>query len=278
LASGAALLALAAGRALGGARADAGSPASSIVDVAVRDGSHGGEAGHHKKHAEADDEADSSEADDEADSSEADDEADSSEASEASHHSAHHHKAKHHKKKKVECAEKNKDCTVSHCCKTPGLQCFAKDSNKSWAVCREVCTPGPDVQDIDSTPWTCEALGKRTPGKAPAPEHENLWMADWAKANCSSNTESCEDSRCCKAVGMQCFSKTKGWAACKGECIAGPDPIDIDSTPWECKALGMRSPGKPPSPGGNPAKWVAEKCSKGYDNCAESRCCAEPGA
>lgn len=247
-ASGAALLALAAGRALGGARAGGGSPGSSIVDVAVRSGSHhGGEAGHHKRHTEA------------------------------AHHSAHHRKARHHKEKKVECAEKNKDCTVSHCCKTPGLQCFAKDSNRSWAVCREVCTPGPDVQDIDSTPWTCQALGKRTPGKAPAPEHENLWMADWAKANCSSNTESCEDSRCCKAVGMQCFSKTKGWAACKGECNAGPDPIDVDSKPWECKALGMRSPGKPPTPGGNPAKWVAEKCSKAFENCRESRCCAEAG-
>lgn len=75
---------------------------------------------------------------------------------------------------------------------------------------------------------------------------------------------------------MQCYTKDSGWSSCKPACTPGPDPVDIDMTPWECKALGYRTPGAPPG-WGPAALWVATNCSGLGENCTDSKCCKDPG-
>jgi hypothetical protein len=55
---------------------------------------------------------------------------------------------------------------------------------------------------------------------------------------------------------------------------------DIDATPWACKEIGMRTPGKIPDPpklADMPA-WLNEACSPPSQDCSKSRCCQQKGA
>lgn len=105
------------------------------------------------------------------------------------------------------------------------------------------CTPGPDLFDKDEKPWSCEALGPRTPGTAPLGLGKEV--SAWVEEKCEKNGEGCKDSGCCATVGLQCFAKTKGWATCLGDCVAGENRSawgDLDDKPWSCDTLGPRTP------------------------------------
>jgi len=150
------------------------------------------------------------------------------------------------------CSAVGENCTASRCCKGAGLQCYAKDN--AYAECRANCTPGPDPTFTDGWPWSCEELGKRSPGEPPV---------------CAKAGEDCSRSQCCAATGMQCYEKAPGWAACKAECIPGVDVTDVDDKPWSCKALGRRTPG--------PADWLPKVCAASGASCLDKSCCSTPG-
>jgi hypothetical protein len=59
------------------------------------------------------------------------------------------------------------NCASVQCCQSPGMQCYVKD--EWWATCRETCVPGStDDRDPEwaRSPWSCQALGPRTPRAA----------------------------------------------------------------------------------------------------------------
>jgi len=173
----------------------------------------------------------------------------------------------------LSCAADFKDCRSKKMCCTTGSQCYEKDEN--FAMCRALCSSGPDPTDKDSTPWSCTALGPRTAGEPP-PQDFTQNASAWVKKECSGAGQDCSKTRCCKEDGKQCFLKQKGWASCKAECIPGPDPEDDDNHPWLCKALGMRTPGAA-SGWGKTAAWVDKTCAGAGQGCLKSGCCKETG-
>lgn len=60
---------------------------------------------------------------------------------------------------------RKEDCSRTRCCSDPGMQCYEK--NEYWAACQEACILGIDHRDssVERTPWTCRALGSRSPGE-----------------------------------------------------------------------------------------------------------------
>jgi len=83
---------------------------------------------------------------------------------------------------------------------------------------------------------------------------------------CASAGESCSKSKCCKDAGHQCYTKDDWWAQCMVSCIPGPNVEDAASpNPWECKALGNRTPGVP------------KECSAAGEDCRSTKCCKEGG-
>mmetsp|Transcript_97860 Transcript_97860/g.272362 ORF Transcript_97860/g.272362 Transcript_97860/m.272362 type:complete len:641 (-) Transcript_97860:55-1977(-) len=95
---------------------------------------------------------------------------------------------------------------------------------------------------------------------------------------CSDMNQNCNETKCCKVSGTQCYRKDKEWALCRPNCFPGPDPVDMDNKPWACEALGERTRGhyKPTSwPAAAP--WVQTSCSGAGENCTESRCCKAAG-
>jgi len=82
---------------------------------------------------------------------------------------------------------------------------------------------------------------------------------------CAGESEDCTHSKCCSGAGMQCYVKNPFWAQCKESCTVGPDPTDVDETPWNCTRLGSRAPGSPP------------QCAATGASCSESKCCSEVG-
>lgn len=172
------------------------------------------------------------------------------------------------------CTGLGKNCKLARCCSVPGTQCYEKDHK--WATCRRSCTPGRDPADKNPKPWTCMPLGPRKPGIAPQPNYE-IQPAAWVADECSGPGQNCNQTKCCKEKGKQCYTKLPGWAACKPECVpGGPDVQDADSHPWQCKELGMRTPGAA-SGWGKASSWVETKCSKNFQNCIHSKCCQMPG-
>jgi len=89
---------------------------------------------------------------------------------------------------------------------------------------------------------------------------------DVEEAGCSKQGADCRKSRCCQAAGMQCFTKNEFWAQCREECEAGPDPTDqVSNSPWDCKALGEKTPG------------AAATCSGAGEDCRSTKCCKMAG-
>jgi len=177
-------------------------------------------------------------------------------------------------KKEKKCAADGANCLDEECCETPGFQCFEK--TKYWGRCRQWCTPGPDPTDTNSDHWSCKEIGDRAEGEAP-PQDYSLEPAPWVSTECAGEGQNCTASMCCQAAGMQCYSKASGWASCKAACTAGPDPTDADNHPWECNALGSRTPGPTPGYDGPPASWVEEVCSSSGEDCSKSMCCKDAG-
>lgn len=173
-----------------------------------------------------------------------------------------------------QCSSMDEDCRSSRCCSVPGTLCFEK--NAHWAQCRADCVPGLDPADFDPNPWSCEELGTRAPGPKPEQDY-SIKPAPWVQENCSAAGEDCSHTKCCKETGKQCFKKADGWSACKASCVpGGPDPQDVDNHPWDCTALGMRTPG-PASGWGEPGDWVERECAGTFENCKSSKCCKAVG-
>lgn len=172
-----------------------------------------------------------------------------------------------------ECSAIGEDCSRTRCCKTKGFQCFMK--NEKWAGCRPWCAVGPDPTDTNPLPWNCTALGRRTPGPAPAPDY-SAKPASWVQKKCAATSEDCRKQQCCQDAGKQCFKKNEKWYGCKEACVpGGPDPIDSDNDTWNCTAVGMRTPG--PYRGGKAAAWVGKWCSAKNTNCVHTKCCKDAG-
>jgi len=170
-----------------------------------------------------------------------------------------------------ECANVSSSCENSMCCTDAGKQCYKKSDK--WFACKEGCVAGgPDPVDANSDPWDCTELGSRTPGAVPNPGKPAPWVAK----ECSWNNESCSDSKCCRDPGHTCYTKTQEWAQCMPACTPGPILTDREFGIWECKALGMRTPGMAQQAGHvRPARWVEKKCAKTGSNCTDEMCCAE---
>merc|ERR550534_41758 len=120
------------------------------------------------------------------------------------------------------------------------MQCYRKDA--ASAKCKPSCYPGPDLQDTDGRPWSCEALGPRTPGHA-WPIHTEV--APWVKEQCSKPYAACMLNACCRKPGMRCFDKSEGWAICLEDCVPGENRSaygDVDDAPWRCATRGPRTP------------------------------------
>jgi hypothetical protein len=146
------------------------------------------------------------------------------------------------------CSAEGENCKSSTCCRDAGMQCFEKDD--ATAKCKAECTAGPDLFDVDGKPWSCRALGPRTPGTVkPAPPPN---VSSWVAKTCAKSDEGCLASGCCTEVGLQCYAKNDKWAACLSDCAPGENRSlygDVDAKPWSCKALGPRTP----RPWGNPS-------------------------
>jgi len=185
------------------------------------------------------------------------------------------------------CSRPGESCRHTMCCAGEGMQCFEKDGRH--AACKRSCAPGPDLTDSDPRPWTCRALGSRTPGAAAAPGGAapgggrpggKPKLAAWVATKCSKPGQNCEHTRCCAWEGMRCFRKNGHWASCRYACNAGPDPTDVNNHPWNCSALGPRTPGKvvaAAEAGGKASPWVATYCSKPGESCRGTRCCVAEG-
>lgn len=162
-----------------------------------------------------------------------------------------------------ECAESfGENCAEKQCCKGVGMQCFQK--NDGWAACKPACTPGADLTESNSDPWTCKTLGPKKMGAAP-----------WVKKTCSASGDDCSQTSCCKDAGLQCYKQNDFWAQCKATCKPGEKPNSWDE-PWDCTELGSRNPGYADdvtSAKGIVAPWVPEKCTGAYDDCVASGCC-----
>jgi len=164
------------------------------------------------------------------------------------------------------CSGDSEDCRSTKCCTTGGSQCFSK--NEFWAMCRSECTPGPNLFEKDYHPWTCQALGPRTPGAA-------SWVAD----KCAKGGEPCVAKGCCAEPGMQCYTQSPWYSKCRPSCTPGMKDTAWEH-PWECKAVGSRTPtyieGTVAEPG-VVAQWVSERCSPIGANCLQTQCCHSVG-
>lgn len=59
------------------------------------------------------------------------------------------------------CVGPGEDCSAAGCCTEAGHSCYQKD--EGWASCKPTgtCTPGPDPEDENDDPWSCEEVSRR---------------------------------------------------------------------------------------------------------------------
>jgi len=134
------------------------------------------------------------------------------------------------------CSKPGEDCSSSRCCVQNGTQCFRK--SEWYSGCKASCSPGPDLHDVNSDPWSCEKLGFRTPGVAAAAV-SRATTAAWVVSECTRINENCTKTKCCRDAGAQCFEKDNETARCMHACVPGePNPFDTDFAPWSCRELG----------------------------------------
>jgi len=83
-----------------------------------------------------------------------------------------------------------------------------------------------------------------------------------AAGDCSSDTENCMSSKCCKIPGRKCFMKNEYWANCNDTCAPGHvDAYDRThgiTTGWNCSVL------------------TKGQCAKDHEDCTgKDGCCSE---
>jgi len=113
--------------------------------------------------------------------------------------------------------------------------------NDYYATCKETCEKGEKLHPWDQA-WSCDAVGARTPNLAEANGVVKGKVHSWVADECVDEGQNCVDSKCCKAVGAQCYSKNKFWGNCEYECSTEPDPNDNNRT-WDCEKMGPQSIG-----------------------------------
>lgn len=159
------------------------------------------------------------------------------------------------------CSDLGEDCRETRCCIRENTQCFEK--NEGWATCKVSCAKdAPDLGDLDSHPWTCNALGPRALDPAP-----------WVDHLCAKDGEDCRSSKCCASPGAQCYSQNNDWAACKYDCTPGKDPDRFWEPEWSCDEIGARTPGMGPPAASTVAAWVKDECAWDGNDCHASKCC-----
>merc|ERR1711971_330738 len=100
-----------------------------------------------------------------------------------------------------------------------------------------------------------------------------------SSSSCAWDWGDCSSSHCCRGAGMQCYTKSGNWSACKLFCQPGVDPFDSDRRPWRCEALGRRAPGVEKTETCNPGRagsefWSGKELFSG-DALSEEGCLAE---
>jgi len=81
---------------------------------------------------------------------------------------------------------------------------------------------------------------------------------------CSSASDNCMESGCCRDAGYTCFTKNEHWANCNKTCSRGinlQDPKE-HQTPWSCDVIGEKG---------------HLMCGSATENCMGSKCCKNPG-
>jgi hypothetical protein len=146
----------------------------------------------------------------------------------------------------VNCSEDGEDCGRSRCCQEPGTTCYVK--NSTFATCMASCPPPPDFSQssFHFEPWNCAALGPRTEGEAKVtPAKDVTWseLPSWVSTECSSTTENCAKTQCCKDPEMQCYEQEAGRASCRPLCLKG---MVEEGRTWDCQELGVRTPTRCP--------------------------------
>jgi len=102
---------------------------------------------------------------------------------------------------------------------------------------------------------------KRMPvglGKVAQKELIDLAAAD----DCSSDTENCMESKCCKIAGRKCFMKNQYWSNCNETCAPGHvdayDKVHGITTGWNCTEL------------------TKGQCAKDHEDCTgKDGCCSK---
>jgi len=161
----------------------------------------------------------------------------------------------------VVCSALGEDCRESKCCKEINTQCFAK--NDDWATCKPDCQAGgPDLQDVNGDPWSCETLGPWTDGAKP-----------WVESECAEEGEDCTEKKCCKSPGAQCYKQSDYWAQCKYDCAPGPVPDRSWEPDWSCEEVGRRTPGSGAMNVAPFGEWASTTCVEEGEDCKDSKCC-----
>jgi len=153
------------------------------------------------------------------------------------------------------CAAAGENCLATGCCQGPGQRCYAK--NATFGACRASCQPGVDMTDDDWRPWSCRAVG---PLSKP--------LASWVPERCAWGGASCAQSHCCAEAGHRCYLKDPWYGHCMRSCVPGPGS--------ECRPVGARTP-ESTADRRTVGPWVEGRCSKGWENCQDSACCAAVG-
>jgi len=165
------------------------------------------------------------------------------------------------------CSAEGDNCIKSKCCEKSGSTCWTK--NATYALCKPSCVSGPDLKADDSQPWSCDKVGRRTPGAAP-----------WLEESCSAVGQDCSKTACCADLGHQCYRQSAWYAECRKSCVPG-DSVVLGGPSWTCEKLGWRSPitaDDAEEERGMVGPWVEKTCVKNGDNCLDSQCCHAVGA
>jgi len=161
------------------------------------------------------------------------------------------------------CSAKGEACQHTKCCEDPGMTCFEKSSD--WASCKPACEPGLDMTDSDAEPWSCKALGPTTPS-----------AASWVQDHCAAKGADCSKVQCCQTPGHQCYLKGEYWGQCRDKCTPGEKMFAWDE-PWNCSALGARTPASTTAVKMPVQPWVVDRCAKSWGECTHSNCCLGVG-
>lgn len=89
----------------------------------------------------------------------------------------------------------------------------------------------------------------------------------YADNYCPVSGYNCTASKCCAEPGFQCYKKRSDWASCRKNCTKGKRmPGDPDTDPWDCEALGNRTP--------EPVNEDWSTCAKRGADCRSQKCCS----